>query len=474
MDTAAIHLRFSGRIIMIGFGAIAQGTLPLLLRHVAIDPARIIVVTADAASRDVAAAHGVDFRVAPLTRDGFTAILDPLVGPGDFILNLSVDVSSVDLADYAMRRGALYLDTCMETWAASTERTHRHRTNTDLYREARRLRATHAGGPTAVLCHGANPGLVSHFVKRGLLDLAAAAGHAGEEPRRRSEWATLARTLGVRVIQISERDTQRAAQPRAEGEFIGTWSIDGLLGEGEQPAELGWGTHETGLPPDGRLLGGTEGRTKGIAVALDRPGFETRVRSWVPSCGTFEGMMLTHEEVISLSDYFSLEEEGRLAYRPTCFYAYRPCDDTWSSIATHEIGGAWPDVSARRILMDEITEGTDELGVLLIGAASGAYWYGSRLSIEEVRARAPANNATTLQVVAGVLSGLVWAIENPSRGPVHPEEMDFRRVLAVAEPYLGRVGGFVADWPQPGETSDAALAFRRFRLTEPARGLRRA
>ena len=41
----------------------------------------------------------------------------------------------------------------------------------------------------------------------------------------------------------------------------------------------------------------------------------------------------------------------------------------------------------KRILMDDIIKGIDELGVLLAGHKKNAYWYGSQLSIEEARAR---------------------------------------------------------------------------------------
>jgi len=100
----------------------------------------------------------------------------------------------------------------------------------------------------------------------------------------------------------------------------------------------------------------------------------------------------------------------------------------------------------RRVDDDDIDTGVDELGVLLMGPARGPYWYGSRLSIDEARALAPANNATTLQVAAGVLGGLVWALRHPHAGVVEPDEIDFVEVLAVARRYLGPVEGVYTDW----------------------------
>jgi homospermidine synthase len=126
-------------------------------------------------------------------------------------------------------------------------------------------------------------------------------------------------------------------------------------------------------------------------------------------------------------------------------YAYHPCDDAVLSV--HELAGkGWRQQSRQRLLMDEIVTGIDELGVLLAGHRKNAYWYGSQLSVEEARDLAPFNNATSLQVCAAVLSGMVWAIENPDRGVVEPDEMDFRRNLEVARAYLGPVIGQYTDW----------------------------
>ena len=45
-----IHASFRGRLVMLGFGSIGQGVLPLILRHIDMPKDRITVVTADARS----------------------------------------------------------------------------------------------------------------------------------------------------------------------------------------------------------------------------------------------------------------------------------------------------------------------------------------------------------------------------------------------------------------------------------------
>ena len=465
------HVSFAGRIVMVGCGSIGQGVLPLILRHIDVPRANIVIVTAEERGREVAAEFGVDFRIQPLTRTNYREVLAPMLKAGDFLLNLSVDVSSVALVELAHEKGALYLDTCVEPWVGGytdTSLTPSQRSNYALRESALALAPKYAGGPTAVMTHGANPGLVSHFVKDALLHIARDTGRAVTAPADRAGWASLARDLGVKTIHIAERDTQVADAPKRRGEFVNTWSIDGFVGEGSQPAELGWGTHERHFPDDGRRHDfGCD-----AAIYLLRPGASTRVRTWTPMEGPFHGFLVTHNESISIADYYSLVENGAVRYRPTVHYAYHPCDDAVLSL--HELAGKnWSIQASKRLMMDEIASGIDELGVLLMGHAKGAYWYGSRLSIEETRRIVPHNNATSLQVTAAVLGGMVWAIENPKAGVVEADHMDHVRVLDVARPYLGEMVGAYSDWtplkdrgvlfPEAVDASDP-WQFKNFRV----------
>jgi len=440
------HVGFAGRIVIIGFGSIGQGALPLILRHIDIPAERVTIVTAEERGHDVADEYGIRFVRTALTRSNYRDVLVPLLGPGDFLLNVSVDVSSVALFELAGERGALYLDTCIEPWAGGytdPSLTPAMRSNYALRETVlERKRARGPNSPTAVVTHGANPGLVSHFVKQALVEIARNLEVGGEAPIDRKDWSDLAARLGVKVIHISERDTQVAAgQPKAVGEFVNTWSIDGFVGEGCQPTELGWGSHERHFPADGcsHDVGSRS------AIYLLRPGASTRVRTWTPIEGHFHGFLITHSEAISLSDYYTVLEGDGVRYRPTVHYAYHPCDDAVASV--HELAGKnWHQQPSKRVMMEEITSGIDELGVLLMGHAKGAYWYGSQLSIDEARRLAPHNSATTLQVTVAVLAGMVWAIENPRMGIVEAEELDHRRILEICRPYLGPVVGVYSDW----------------------------
>ena len=445
MSEYKTYVEFPAHIIFIGFGSIGQGVLPLVLRHIAIAAERITIVTADDRGAAEAALFGVKVIKQPLESDNYRRILDPVIGRGDFVLNVSVDVSSVALVKYCWEKGAMYLDTCIEPWAGGYTdpgTPAARRTNYALREEMLGLRKDRARAPTAVLTHGANPGLVSHFVKRALLNIAADLQLVVPKPTKREEWGKLAQQLGIRTIHIAERDHQISPVRKQQDEFVNTWSIDGFVGEGQQPSELGWGTHEKNFPRDGKR----HDFGCGAAIYLLRPGAATRVRTWTPMAGSIYGFAITHGESISIADYLTVRDNTQVSYRPTVHYAYHPCDDAILSL--HEFVGRGYLLQARkRIMMDEISlGGIDELGVLLAGHKKNAYWYGSQLSVDAARALVPFNNATSLQVTASCLAAMVWAMQNPNSGMVEPDELDFERMLEVCLPYLGKMIGSYTDW----------------------------
>lgn len=434
---------FTGKIIFIGFGSIAKGVLPLFLRHLPLTPDRIRIVAADPDNEEVASRYGIPYHQIRLTESNYRSVLDPLLEKGDFLVNLSVFVSSIALMELCREKEVLYIDTSIEPWEGGytdTSASASARSNYALREAALEFGRKNPGGPTAIVCQGANPGMVSGFLKQALLNVAKDNG-IDARPATRDDWATLARQLNIRVIHVAERDTQNTSVRKKRNEFVNTWSIDGFIGEGLQPAELGWGTHEKHWPKDA----GTHSFGCQAAIYLNQPGAATQVRSWTPMEGPYHGFLITHSESISIADYLTVRENGEVVYRPTVHYAYHPSDDAVLSV--HELAGKnWQEQPVKRLMRDEIEEGVDELGVLLMGNPKGVYWYGSHLGIDEARKSAPYNNATSLQVAAGVLAGVIWAIRNPSLGVIEPDDIDHETMLEIARPYLGEVIGSYGEW----------------------------
>ena len=150
MSAHKILTEFAGRVLIVGFGCIGRGVLPLLLRHIGLRPGAIRTVTDRDTHRDVADACGIAMRVEALTEENYRRILAEELRAGDFLLNLSINVASVDLIAWCRDAGVLYLDACIEPWAGGyydTTKTASQRSNYGLREDALALRRPGAGRP---------------------------------------------------------------------------------------------------------------------------------------------------------------------------------------------------------------------------------------------------------------------------------------------------------------------------------------
>lgn len=441
MDKVLGKVFYANQIVIVGFGSIGQALLPFLFKHLDIKPSQIVIFSKAQDGKQLAQEHGIEFNCIAITRENMKSILGPRLNSGDFLLNMSYGVSSLELIQFSQKQQALYLDLATEPWEDLYEDPKlpaSKRTNYVLRESVLPLKGLKT--KTAVVTHGANPGLVSHFVKQALLNIAEDNDLSIEKPRTPIEWAQLAQSLGIKAIHVAERDTQISSLSQKPHEFINTWSGVAFIEELQQPAELGFGTHEKHWPDGFHHELGTQ-----ATIYLNSCGANVKVRSWSPSFGAFHGYLVTHAESISLTDYLTIKDGNQVIYRPTVHYAYLPCPA--ARLSVEELVGAEHRLpTTHKLLMDEIEDGFDELGVLLMGNQKGAYWYGSKLWIHEARELISGNNATTVQVAAGAISGMLWAIENQDKGLVEPDDLDFEYIMNIAKPYLGEVKGYYTDW----------------------------
>jgi homospermidine synthase len=449
-------MELPGRILVIGCGSVSQCTLPLLLQEVDLPPSRITVLDM-VDNRDRVAdalAAGVRYDIGQITPDNLDAELSQRLGPGDICLDLAWNIDTCTIVDWCRSHGVRYVNTSTELWDPYEDAATTHPRDRTLYVRHMALRRMIARwgdnkGPSAVVEHGANPGLVSHFTKQALEEIATLAlkedrvvdPAAVEAALAEFRYADLSRLLDVKVIHISERDTQITDRPKEVNEFVNTWSIEGFYEEGIAPAEMGWGTHEKRMPANAFQHAGDG---PGNQICLAQMACKTWVRSWVPG-GEIVGMVIRHGEAFTICDHLTVWDDGRPVYRPTVHYAYCPADAAVLSMVELEMR-QFDLQSRQRIMGDEIVSGQDQLGVLLMGHPYTAWWTGSLLSIEETRALVPHQNATTLQVAASVIGAVRWMLGAPREGLRVPDELPWRTVMDVAYPYLGTCWSGPVDW----------------------------
>jgi len=448
-------MSFKNNVLMIGYGAVARCTLPILLEHVRIPLKNITVIDFEDKAKELEpwTRKGLKFVRVRITPSNLSKIFAKYLSQGDLLIDLAWSIDCYELLKWCHDNCVLYINTGVELWDPKKgmfEKTPYEKTLYNRYMRIRELTKEWKNTPTAVLEHGANPGLISHFVKKALVDITEKLLKDKKVTAKKARllrklvsdkrFAELSMELGVKVIHCSERDTQISNRPKEVDEFVGTWSIEGLREEGVAPAEIGWGTHEKELPPLTHMpkIGPKN------QIFLAQMGMNTLVRSWIPDQEIL-GMVIRHGEAFSIPEHLTVWRKGRPVYRPTVHYAYMPCHETLASL--WELKARNYEMQPKiRIMSDDIAVGEDKLGALVMGHAYGAWWTGSILDIKEARRVAPHQNATTVQVAIGVVSAVMWMLENPRMGICLPDDLPHDYILRIAKPYLGKLVSVQSTW----------------------------
>ena len=440
---------------MIGYGAVARAALPILFKYIKLPCRNVTVIDSVDKRKEMRPwiKKGVKYYREKLDPINLSKILSTHVSSGGMIIDLACNIDSIDMVRWAHDNRVLYINASVEEWDPYSEiysktclqKSFYHRYVTILESCSRWNNRV-----TAILDHGANPGLISHLTKRGILDIGYKALKERKFGKKRArlieqlleseDFPRLAMRLGIKVIHCSERDTQVVNKPKAPDEFAGMWSIEGMREESISPVEIGWGTHEKELPKHAIVP------KYGIRNMIIAPqmGINTFVRSWVPN-QEFVGMLITHGESFGISEALTVRRGKKVIYRPTVHYAYLPANETMASLHDLRCRGYELQPMAR-IMSDEIQGGEDKLGALIMGHCYNSWWTGSVLSIEESRKLIPHQNATTIQVAIGVIAGAVWMIQNPRKGLLFPEDLPYDHILSLAKPYLGKFISEPSDW----------------------------
>jgi len=412
--------------------------------------------------------RGVKFERKRVTRENMGALLGKYLSAGDVLIDLAWNIDCCELVQWCHDRGVLYINTSVELWDPYENSKGAPPQKMTLYWRHMNLRKMVGKwaqpGPTAVLEHGANPGLISHFTKQGLIDIGNRSikdkkitGKAADEIRQliaELKFNQLAQKLGVKVIHCSERDTQITNRPKEVDEFTNTWSVEGFREKAPRPP---------------RWAGARTKRNCQRAPSSTPTARATKFasRKWESTLGSRRGCRIIAFRAWSCdtarhSRFRPIDGlgNGKAVYRPTVHYAYCPADVAIASL--NELRGYNYQLQEKqRILNDEITSGADILGALLMGHGYNSWWVGSDLSIGESRRLVPHQNATTMQVAISVVAAVMWMIENPAKGVCVPDDLPHDYILKISKPYLGKWISKPSDWTPLKHRVDAFNGYNK-------------
>jgi homospermidine synthase len=403
-----------------------------------------------------------------IRRDNVNDLLDNIlhVQKYDIVIDLSTNTSTYTIFKECRLRGLLYINTSIEDDKPIRINKECPIDNGIFLQHVNIQSIAHKtrdnGNITSVIEFGMNPGLISVFVKQGIIDMAKMVlkyqtKHKKVNPLlskyyKKRDHKHLAEILKIRTIHCSEIDTQIPKRMPKE-KFINTWSCVGLITEGVEPAEIQIGTHEKTLPFDSKNV------TEIIPqlIMTQTAGQDIKVKSIVPlkinSKGKVEftyiqGRCIHHGEGISLNRFL-----GTFKYSPTMHYVYQlnPITDKMlSDFSKNELVNISKDDSQWKVLntYEDKIEGYDNVGALFIleenpltgGNEPYCFWTGSILDTKYTRETLKDIyfGPTVIQVMAGILSSVRWMLENRKSGLLFGEDIDDNYIIKHAKKYLGK------------------------------------
>jgi homospermidine synthase len=418
------------QIIFIGFGAVARCLFELIPKRestwtdlpvLIIDPRKDL--SADPILQNTAYTDQLTLINQPVEGDTLQTLFDEYVREKAVVFDLSFRVDTIQVILQCNRKGCIYANTSQDYWEEEMEdwdEDDMEEYSLAYMREELR-EACKECTTTAILNHGMNPGLVSHFAKHAIRRM-----HLDRFGREAS-YSDMARNLKLTTIHISERDTQKTNLQVTERSLKNTWSVKGLFDEAIDPVQVSWGTHERHVPTwfDQEYI------DKYGQIFFPIRGMQMKLKSYEPIGGMLIGACIPHAESASLARL--INQDG---YRISVYYVYNLPDV--AKVSVHFMENMRDDYDYYVLKSGDILEGGyDAVGCLLFHGENEKLWIGAVQPIERAKELNKEINGTCLQVAVSILAAVKWGLQNPSRGVVDPEEVDTEFVLEYCQHWMG-------------------------------------
>lgn len=478
----------SQTVVFLGCGSVAKCCIHYFRHFFKCDYSQIRIVDKDPSvfrfpTVKYALSKGAKALVYKLSTDN----LDDLFGKMfrlrefDIVIDLTTNTPSLEIFKECRIRNLMYINTSME----SEDPIHINNpcyANDSIFLQHVGLQAIvdktrdeTNKNVTTLVEFGMNPGLISVFVKGGILDIAKMVLREQLKTKRVNKkmyklykarnHKALADLLKIRIIHCSEIDTQVPQKPPQEP-FFNTWSCVGLIEEGLESAEIQVGTHEKFLPFNVQNIHSIVPQL----VMTKLAGKDIKFKSIVPAgirddqvvFTNIEGRCIPHGEGLSLNRYL-----GSFKYAPTMHYVYQlnPATDAMlDNMSRSELAQIAQNPKKWKVLnmYDDKVRGADNVGALFVlesnpitgEAKPYSFWTGSILDSDYTQnvLKDKFFTPTVLQVMSGVLSGVSWMVANKRRGLVFGENLNDKYILDLAKPFLGTFysGPVTGDVTLPG------------------------
>jgi homospermidine synthase len=441
------------KIIFIGMGAVGRSIMELLPICELLQPdtySKIAIIEPRRIPRlRIFQGYAITHYRQAITAKNVDTVMSRVLEPEDIVIDVSVNVDALAIMRNCYNRGCMYINTSMENWMFRDPE-HIDPDPTALYERslysrimsARELFASSAGiskPPSMLADMGMNPGLISCFTMQCIRDMAKYYRNtAALSAAQSGSFAQAAQLLGIRVIHITEHDTQITHAKKPIGTFCNTWSAEGLLAESLDPVQIGIGTHDQSEFPKNSV-------TFGNVCVMPVRGMDMTLWSMTPTrTGSvfqkFQGFSIPHGEANTISDYLTVHDDGKAVYRPSVFFVYQPCAIGRESLQEMRKAGYVSQQHYHTLHLSEIRSGYDAIGALCITESGQAWWSGTVLDVQDMKRMGVSYaGPTTIQVAISIAASLRYMCEHRHLGFITPECLPYERILQDSVPYLGKV-----------------------------------
>ena len=459
-------IKFNGRIVQFGFGAVGKSFFEKLPNEIKFDEYKYYVITRDKSEFEAFVNLGgivTNFIVADIDRDNWKEIFSKYLGEGDLLVDFADSVGTRDFVEWCAENNIMYLNTGETDWPDHWYSVFKEN---DKKMELKNHYKNQNGKNKypIVLQHGNNPGLVSHFVKAGIDYILANQFKKDKLLHRMSKegrYNEIAKQIGIKMIHVNDIDLQEVKTDFNPNLLISPWCIDSFWFEMLSEATFDVGTHEIiDYENESNLYDKEKGYFEFKQIAADK-----MCKTYYPG-GKFEGHMVPHEETITIAKSLEVTENNDVIYRPSVMFLYSPCRYAREFLKNAKVN-EYPNPDSEKpmdcenvdgktiirgrlypnnweiLYPEKIESGTEYVGVLILGDNFSPVWVGNRIEhsfLFKNKKKSYWQTPTITPVAMSALAGICWMLKNKEKGGIYfPDNiLDYKYILNIAEKYISK------------------------------------
>lgn len=455
-------IEFKNRIVQLGFGAVGKSFFEKVSKEIKFDKDNYFIISRDKLEYTFFLELGGkvgNFIVADIHRKNFKQIFSKYLNEGDLLIDFADGVGTKDFVEWCAYNNVMYLNTGETDWDDNWYNIFEENLKKNEMRDQLKQNINVNKYPI-VLQHGNNPGLVSHFVKAGLAYIVKKQFKNNKKLNtllEQKKFNEVAKELDLKEIHVNDNDYQEVKEPFDQDKLYSTWSIDSFFFEMLSEATVNIGTHEKiDYQKECKSIDLKNGFLTFKDLAIDKVG-----KTYYPK-GKFEGFLVPHEETITIAKSLEVKNREEVIYRPTVMFLYSPCkfaikylksarvndylnhDSTKQQNTKNEIirGFKYPK-RAEILYKEQIKNGTEYVGVLLLGSNFKPVWVGNRIKknfLYKDKRTSFWQTPTITPVAMSALAATCWMITNKDRGGIYfPDDInEYKEIINFAEKYISK------------------------------------